>query len=112
MLFHIFIKKYIFCISDNKTARALKLSTLRDLAGLARKGFMTKTAWRPRFQDLLDLIVGTYVKSLKAPPPLWIYMEETHIDNVIVAFLTLSCFIVQFCNFIILIGVLKKPLNL
>ena len=69
MLFHIFIKKYIFCISDNKTARALKLSTLRDLAAPARKSFMKKTASRPRYQDLLDLIVGTYVKSLKAPLP-------------------------------------------
>ena len=28
---------------------------------------MTKMVWRPRCQDLLDLIVGTYMKSLKAP---------------------------------------------
>ena len=48
----------------------MKYSTVRDIAARARKGFMTTMALRPRCQDLLDLMVGTYVKSLKAPPPL------------------------------------------
>ena len=30
---------------------------------------MKKRVGRPRYHDLIDLIVGTYVKSLKAPLP-------------------------------------------
>ena len=52
------------------TARAFKPSTVRYLAARARKGIMTKMVRRPRYRDLIDLIVGTYVKSLKAPLPL------------------------------------------
>ena len=56
-----------FFKSENKKARALKLVPLRDLFAFARKGFMKKLVWRPRYRDL---IVYTYVKSLKAPLPL------------------------------------------
>ena len=56
-----------FFKSENKKARALKLGTLRDLFAHARKGFMKKMVGRPRYRDLIDLIVYTYVKSLKAP---------------------------------------------
>ena len=56
-----------FMNQNKKTARALTLGTVRDLFACARKGFMTKTVWRPRSQKLIVLIFGTYVKSLKAP---------------------------------------------
>ena len=45
----------------NKTARAVKLGTVRGLVGSAMKGFMKKVHKRPWFQD--------YVKSLEAPLP-------------------------------------------
>ena len=51
------------------TARALKLGTVGDLCARAGKGFMTKMVSRPSCRNLINLIIGTYVKSLKAPLP-------------------------------------------
>ena len=40
-----------FWDSGNKTARAVKLGTVRDLVDSARKGFMKKVHMRPWCQD-------------------------------------------------------------
>ena len=40
-----------FWQSGNKTARAVKLGTVRDLVASARKGFMKKVHMRPLGQD-------------------------------------------------------------
>ena len=50
--------------TGNKTARALKLGTVRDLFAHAKKGLMKKMILRPGCQNIIDLIAGTYVKSL------------------------------------------------
>ena len=39
------------CQSGNKTARALKLKTVKDIVARARKGFMTKLHRRPWHRD-------------------------------------------------------------
>ena len=49
-----------FVQSGNKTDRAVKLGSVRDLVDSARKGFMKKGHMRPWCQDL----PGTYVKPL------------------------------------------------
>ena len=54
----------------NKTARALKPGSVRDLFARARKGFMAKRILRHGCQDMIDLIARTYMKSLKVPLPL------------------------------------------
>ena len=55
-----------FFKSENKTASAWRLGTVGDIFARARKGFMTKMVWTARCRDIIDLIAGTYVKSLKA----------------------------------------------
>ena len=43
--------KSVFWQSGNKTARAVRLGTVRGLVGSARKGFMKKVHRRPWCQD-------------------------------------------------------------
>ena len=42
----------------------MKLGTMRDHFDCARKGFVKKMIFRAGCPDIIDLIAGTYVKSL------------------------------------------------
>ena len=58
------------CTQNLRECLTFSHCAVRDIFARARKGFMTKMVWRPRCTNLIDLIVGTYVKSLKALLPL------------------------------------------